>query len=530
MGRFLDPASLPVGTVVGGDFRIERWLGGGGMGIVYATTQLSTSLPRALKILRPELVGDEREMRRFVDEARLGARIPSDHVVAVVGSGVDAAINAPWIAMELLEGEDLSAAIARAGALPLDECRVVLEQLCHGVGKAHEAGIVHRDLKPENIFLARSRTVGATVSVKVLDFGIAKSIGDRLTRMSALPGGLPRGFTEGIGTPMWMAPEQTNYGVVTPATDVWAIGLIAYKMLTGRYYWRSAQSSAASAVLEEMLTAPIDYASVRAKEQKVDFRLPAGFDAWFYRAVHPDPKQRFPDAANAWQALAPILQAARRGFPAWSRYAFLALVLVGSMAVAGLVVRALVRAPPKSTTSSSTSAPTSQAPSESAPVSGGCVLPTEHDEEEYRLLAKDLASIASAARDVYARGLQKSGPPVHFLCDSAAPIPDHVPTGDYIPETNDGKDFASGTRTAGWACLGISLSHPLRFQIGYSVGSGYRGPAAGLDDPGPGGFEVWAVGDLDRDGQKSLFTIAGVLDERADEIRLRPLRCVNASE
>jgi serine/threonine protein kinase len=166
--------NLLPGSVFAADFRIVRRLSQGGMGTVFVAEQLSTGKPRALKLMLPQLVADPVLRMRFAQEARIGSQIDSEHVVEVVGAGVDAATGMPWLAMELLRGEDLSQVIAHRGAMPVGEVLAVFEQLCHALGAAHAAGIVHRDLKPENLFLAEARRAGAAFTLKVLDFGIAK--------------------------------------------------------------------------------------------------------------------------------------------------------------------------------------------------------------------------------------------------------------------------------------------------------------------------------------------------------------------
>ncbi|MCA9580096.1 MAG: serine/threonine protein kinase, partial [Myxococcales bacterium] len=174
-----------------------------------------------------ELVSDPSLRRRFEQEARVAARIASEHVVAVLAAGVDAPSGMPWLVMELLDGSDLADLIARDGALPVERARPIFDQLCHAVGAAHAAGIVHRDLKPENVFVAKAQRAGADVTVKVLDFGIAKIFADAKTSK-----------TDAMGSPLWMAPEQTERGDrIGPQTDVWALGLIAFTVLTGRKYW-----------------------------------------------------------------------------------------------------------------------------------------------------------------------------------------------------------------------------------------------------------------------------------------------------
>ena len=296
-------ALLPPGSVVGGEFTIVRPLDEGGMGAVYVVEQRSTGKPRALKVMHREIVADAVLQRRFEQEARVGARIASEHVVEVLAAGVDATTGLPYLVMELLEGEDLRHRLDRAGPLPPDQVRLVFEQLCHAMGAAHAAGVVHRDIKPENVFLARSRrATGGSFTVKVLDFGIAKLLADAGTRTT-------RGA---VGSPMWMAPEQTAPGPVMPAADVWALGLLAYEMLTGRPFWRAAndEGGTTAQLLREVVLDPIPSAGDRAAEQGTAARLPAGFDAWFERCVAREPAARFADAALAWRAMARMLEAA----------------------------------------------------------------------------------------------------------------------------------------------------------------------------------------------------------------------------
>ena len=198
---------VPIGTVLGGDYKIVRKLGEGGMGAVYVAEQLSTGSQRALKLMQAGLLADAEMRRRFEQEARVGAKIRSDHVVQVIAAGVDAATSLPYLAMELLEGHTLADALDK-GPLPPHEVREVMGQLLHAMAAAHAEGVVHRDLKPENVYLAYSRREGARYTVKVLDFGIAKVVAE--AKPSA---------TKAIGTPLWMAPEQSKTGEqVVPAT------------------------------------------------------------------------------------------------------------------------------------------------------------------------------------------------------------------------------------------------------------------------------------------------------------------------
>ena len=288
-------AMLHPGAIVGGDFRVERELARGGMGGVWLVEQISTGQKRALKVMHPTLVAEPRMRERFEQEARIGGRVPSEHVVEVIAAGVDAQLGIPWLAMELLHGEDLAALSTRHGPLPLAELVPIFRQLCHALGAAHSVGIVHRDVKPENVFLAEVQSADASRQVKVLDFGIA-----RLAAEAKESG------TGQIGTPLWMAPEQSDpRAAITPAADVWALGLLAFHLLTGRYYWKTANdpSAALSALFKETLMEPLVPASQRAFEYALHASLPPGFDAWFSRAVTREPQERFPDAHAAFAAL-----------------------------------------------------------------------------------------------------------------------------------------------------------------------------------------------------------------------------------
>ncbi len=272
-----------------------RPLSAGGMGAVYVVEQLSTQKLRALKLMHPQLAADEASRRRFDQEARVGARIPSDHIVEVTAAGIDAASGAPYLVMELLEGEDLETTLRRRGALAPGEVAQVMDQICHAVGSAHAAGIVHRDLKPANVFLATARRTDAAFTVKVLDFGIAKLVSEQSVETAAM------------GSPLWLAPEQTERRPVTPATDVWALGLIAYTLLTGRSYWKTAAQPDASLmhVMREVLFDPIDPASSRAASQGA--HLPTAFDRWFARCVAREPTARYQNAGQLFADLAPLL-------------------------------------------------------------------------------------------------------------------------------------------------------------------------------------------------------------------------------
>ena len=290
------PTSLAPGSVFATDFRIIRTLGEGGMGAVYVAEQLSTGKERALKTMHPQFVADAGLRERFAQEARIGARIDSEHVVDVVAAGIDGATKMPWLAMELLKGETIADAVAHGRIVEPRFAVESLMQLGDALAVAHVAGVVHRDLKPENLFLATTKRADVPFVLKVLDFGIAKLISE---------GG--SSVTAAIGTPMWMAPEQTELGAaITPATDIWAFGLIAFFVITGQPYWHlkmDGREVSGAALLRQIVLDPLPAATERATQLGIPSSLPDGFDTWFARCVARNAADRFANGTAALEAL-----------------------------------------------------------------------------------------------------------------------------------------------------------------------------------------------------------------------------------
>jgi phosphate transport system substrate-binding protein len=298
-------SALARGTVIAKAYRVVRSVASGGMGAVYEVEQIATGARRALKVMHPELSAEEALRSRFVQEARVVAKIESDHVAQVVDAGVDEATRGLFIAMELLDGNTLSRELKERDPFTWQEADEIIRQLCHALGAAHAVGIVHRDLKPANVFLARSRTSGVPYVLKVLDFGIARVLAESREHATAVT----------LGTPAWMAPEQTMpEAPIGPAADVWSLGLIAFFILTGKQYWRSmnAESAGQQAVMREVVFEALVPASERARALDVpEGALPPGFDAWFARCVDRDPAKRFGDADRAQRAFTKLVSADR---------------------------------------------------------------------------------------------------------------------------------------------------------------------------------------------------------------------------
>ncbi|MRG92853.1 protein kinase domain-containing protein [Polyangium spumosum] len=287
------PEKIP--ELIASRYRVVHPIGEGNMGTVYLVEHVYTGEELAMKVLQAHVGTNAKLVKRFKREAWLPARIRSDHVVRVIDADVAPELgNAPFLVMELLRGSDLEAYVQRMGKVPASEVVGIYWQVADALSKAHALGIVHRDLKPENIFLHEH--YDGRVIVKVLDFGISKMAGDegnieeaRLTRTGAV-----------LGTPLYMPPEQATGDTprVGPPADMWALGLIAFRLLTGLVYWKA---HTMAELLVEILTRPMEAPSVR------DESLPKAFDAWFLRSCDRDPKKRFATVWDQVKALAECL-------------------------------------------------------------------------------------------------------------------------------------------------------------------------------------------------------------------------------
>jgi serine/threonine protein kinase len=300
------PPDLSNGAIFGRQYRVLGRLAEGGMGVVYLVEQVSTHKQRALKVMQPALVRDPKHRERFLQEAWVASQIESDHIVEVVDAGVDDS-GVPFIAMELLRGQTLADRVESSGPLGLEVAREVFRQIRHPLEQAHRMGLVHRDLKPENVYLAQARRMDVPFTTKLLDFGISKWIQEARTAAAN---------SQVIGSPFWMAPEQLEHGArIAPATDVWAIGLIAFFTLTARLYWRAAnvEGGSISSFIFELVAEPIVPASQRAESLGVTATLPRDFDAWFARAVTRKSEERFSNAGDALEALDALLVRAMGG-------------------------------------------------------------------------------------------------------------------------------------------------------------------------------------------------------------------------
>ena len=286
------------GTIIAGRYLVERMIGQGGMGTVWAGRHVTLDQLVAIKFVHPKLAGSYEALRRFDTEAKAAARIKSRHAVAVYDHGVSEG-GQPYIVMEYLEGESLEQAIGRRGKLPLHEVAEIVQQAARALHAAHQAGIVHRDLKPDNIFLARDGEAGTRgYSVKLVDFGIAKMVHDEAAAgASATQAGMV------LGTPHYMSPEAlTASAPVSAASDIWSLGACAFSAVCGRVPF---EGDAIGDVVLKVCAAPMPVPS------QLNSALPKAFDAWFERACSRDPKKRFTSVVELSDALTRLDEWAR---------------------------------------------------------------------------------------------------------------------------------------------------------------------------------------------------------------------------
>lgn len=217
-----------VGRTLDEKYCVEERLGAGGMGAVYRARHLLMDRPVAIKVLHQRLVEDEAARVRFQIEARTAVLLRHSNAVTVTDFG-QTSEGCVYIVMELLEGRTLREILSREAPIETARAISLMLQTCDAVGAAHQAGIIHRDLKPSNILVTQSADQPAVV--KVLDFGIAKFAADMFDDDEGASSFVQKSSV--IGTPRYMSPDQHNGSELTPAADVYSLGVMLYEMLTG---------------------------------------------------------------------------------------------------------------------------------------------------------------------------------------------------------------------------------------------------------------------------------------------------------
>lgn len=286
------PSLFDVGDLIAGKYRVERILGQGAMGMVVAAMHVELHELRAIKFMLPTALGDAEGVERFLREARACAKLKTKHVATVYDVGrLDN--GAPYIVMEYLEGSDLKDFLNQERVLPVHVAVEYILQALEALGEAHQANIVHRDLKPANMFITAG--VGGGPCIKIFDFGIAK-----LTPAGAGPERNEMTTTEMImGSPLYMSPEQMKSSrYVDGRSDLWAIGVILYRMVTGVLPFNAAtQPELFAMVLKDDAPDPLVF----------NANLPPGFVAIIMKCLEKDLEKRFKNAGELASALRPYL-------------------------------------------------------------------------------------------------------------------------------------------------------------------------------------------------------------------------------
>lgn len=281
------------GKVIAGRYRLLQQLGYGAMGSVWQAQHLELETKVAVKLMDPSLANHPEGLLRFRREAQAAASLRSPNVVKVYDYGVDG--DVPYIVMELLEGESLADRLLRENVLSIEATSTILSQVARAISKAHEVGIIHRDLKPDNIFLAKTEE-GEGEVVKVLDFGIAKCMGDwdrpAIDGMRTQAGLM-------LGTPFYMSPEQASGQKDTDhRSDIWSFGVVACECVTGM---RVFEADTLGGVVLVICSGPMPVPSQVGP-------APDGFDAWFARCAARERSERFQTIREAALALAALCE------------------------------------------------------------------------------------------------------------------------------------------------------------------------------------------------------------------------------
>ena len=285
------PADPLIGRVLDERYRIVRRLGAGGMGIVYEAKHEVLNTRLAIKVLRQEAAGDEEALERSRREAQAASAIGSEHIVDVRDFG-RLEDGSTYVVMELIDGKDLFAIVRQAPIEWARACRVGA-QVCDALFAAHEQGIVHRDLKLENVLLTARR--GEPDFVKIVDFGIAKVQGSAKITLAGRV----------VGTPEYMSPEQCAGRSVDHRTDIYALGVMLYEMITGTLPFQD--PDLAKLVRMQMLAPPPAPTSVRP-----DLALPLALEGVILRCLAKEKAARFQtmaEVAAELRALAPDREA-----------------------------------------------------------------------------------------------------------------------------------------------------------------------------------------------------------------------------
>ncbi|MGZ6780274.1 MAG: protein kinase domain-containing protein [Mycobacterium sp.] len=260
-----------VGAVLDGRYRVDTLIATGGMSRVYRGLDLRLDRPVALKVMDSRYAGDAQFLTRFQREARAVARLKAPGLVAVYDQGIDG--QHPFLVMELIEGGTLRELLDERGPMPPHAVAAVLGPVLGGLAAAHREGLVHRDVKPENVLISDSG------EVKIADFGLVRAIAEaKITSTSVI-----------LGTAAYLSPEQVSTGDASPASDVYAVGILTYELLTGTTPFTGDTALAVAYLRMDHDVAP---------PSTVIGGVPEQFDHLVLRATARNPAGRYADAGD----------------------------------------------------------------------------------------------------------------------------------------------------------------------------------------------------------------------------------------
>jgi serine/threonine-protein kinase len=274
-------------TLLDGRYAILDKLGEGGVAVVHRARDTWLDRIVAIKILRQQYAGDPAFVERFHREAQASVRLNHPNIIAAYDVGMDG--DQHYIVMEYAEGGDLQGFLAQNGPLPAAQALAIAEQACAALDHAHRQGFVHRDVKPHNIMLAGAAGSSQPPQVKIADFGLARSLSSIRTSADDVV----------FGTVQYISPEQARGEAATPASDIYALGVVLYEMLAGRLPFTS--DTAVGLALKHIQEQPVP-------PSRINRRVPPAADALVLRALAKEPQGRFASAAEMGKALSSYRQ------------------------------------------------------------------------------------------------------------------------------------------------------------------------------------------------------------------------------
>lgn len=280
-----------IGTTIDNRYRIDAYIGAGGMSVVYKATHLMMARTVAIKMMHSHLADSSEAFQRFQQEARSASSLAHPNIVPAHDFGITSD-GLLYLVMDYVEGRTLEDLIKKGGPVPVARCVDILKQVCSGLQYAHDNGLLHRDLKPSNIMLVN--TPAKADVVKIVDFGLAKSL-------TADPGSMKLTRTgEFVGSPLYMSPEQFRVQKLDARSDIYSLGLVAYECLTGKTAITG--ETYGEVVVQHFAETPLSFG-----EAAPQVSVPQALEWAVFKAIEKEPDDRFASADEFGRALVAAL-------------------------------------------------------------------------------------------------------------------------------------------------------------------------------------------------------------------------------